>query len=202
MQRDRYTRLVSWLKVLFPLMALGLLSTLFLLSHAIDPGQALPFAEKDIQDRLRDQQITGPFFSGASSSGDALSFYADVLTTPDGKVGTNRAQNLRATISTPEGTTFRLQSDMADFDLAQDYAELLGGVVFTTSTGYRLTSEKMTSELSNLNLKSPGPVFGTAPAGTLEAGAMSVTQAENDQAPQLLFTNRVKLIYKPKPLIE
>ena len=164
MQRDRYTRLVSWLKVLFPLMALGLLSTLFLLSRAIDPGH--------------------------------------VLTTPDGKVGTNRAQNLRATISTPEGTTFRLQSDMADFDLAQDYAELLGGVVFTTSTGYRLTSEKMMSELSSLNLKSPGPVFGTAPAGTLEAGAMSVTQAENDQAPQLLFTNRVKLIYKPKPLIE
>ena len=69
MQGDRYTRLISWLKVLFPLAALGLLSTLFLLSRAIDPGQAIPFAEKEVQDRLRDQQITGPFFTGATSEG-------------------------------------------------------------------------------------------------------------------------------------
>ncbi len=97
MQGDRYTRLISWLKVLFPLAALGLLSTLFLLSRAIDPGQAIPFAEKEVQDRLRDQQITGPFFTGATSEGDELSFYADVLTRPVGQTGMNHAENLRAT---------------------------------------------------------------------------------------------------------
>lgn len=202
MQRDGYTRLVSWLKVIFPLMALALLSTLFLLSRAIDPGKAIPFAEKEILDRLRDQQITGPFFTGATAEGDELSFYAEVLTTPDGQIGANRAENIRATINTAMGTTFRLQSGEADFDLAKNHAELKENVVLTTSTGYRMTSEFITSELSSLNLQSPGPVYGTAPAGTLEAGAMSVIQSENQGAPQLLFTNRVKLIYSPKPLIE
>ena len=198
MQGDRYTRLISWLKVLFPLAALGLLSTLFLLSRAIDPGQAIPFAEKEVQDRLRDQQIPGPFFTGAPSEGDELSFYADVLTRPDGQTGMNHAENLRATINTPEGSTFRLQSDLADFDIAEDVADLLGKVILTTSTGYRLQSEKITSELSGLNIQSPGAVHGTTPGGTLEAGAMSITQTDDQIAPQLVFTNRVKLIYKPK----
>lgn len=202
MKGDRYTKLISLLKVLFPLAALGLLSTLFLLSRTIDPGQAIPFAEKEIQERLRDQQITGPFFSGATATGDQLSFYADVLTTPDGKTGSNMAENVSATLSTADGSTIRLRSDKADFDLAGDSAALEGGVVINTSTGYEMTSDLMTSDLSSMNLQSPGPVYGTAPAGTLEAGSMSVTQSENDDAPQLLFTNRVKLIYKPKPLIE
>ncbi|WP_240790837.1 LPS export ABC transporter periplasmic protein LptC [Sulfitobacter pontiacus] len=178
--------------------ALGLLSTLFLLSRAIDPGQAIPFAEKEVQDRLRDQQITGPFFTGATSEGDELSFYADVLTRPDGQTGMNHAENLRATINTPEGSTFRLQSDLADFDIAEDVADLLGKVILTTSTGYRLQSEKITSDLSGLNIQSPGAVHGTTPGGTLEAGAMSITQTDEQTAPQLVFTNRVKLIYKPK----
>lgn len=199
MQRDRYTRLVSWLKVVFPLAALGLLSTLFLLSRAIDPELAIPFAEKEIQERLRDQQITGPFFTSATSAGDELSFYADVLTTPDGRTGNNRAENIRAAINTKTGSTYRLQSDSAEFNIAQDQADLLGGVVLTTSTGYRLTSDKIVSVLSALNLQSPGAVYGTAPGGTLEAGSMSVVETDPETGPQMVFTNRVKLIYRPQP---
>ena len=202
MQGDRYTRLVSWLKVLFPLVALALLSTLFLLSRGIDPGQSIPFAEKEIQERLRDQQITAPFFTGATAQGDELTFYADVLTTPDGKIGSNKAENVRVTITTAQGTSYRLQSNAAEIDLATNRAELTDDVVIMTSTGYRLTSDLMTSGLSSLDVESPGPVYGTAPEGTLEAGAMTVTQPQNGGATQLFFTNRVKLIYKPKPLIE
>jgi lipopolysaccharide export system protein LptC len=202
MQGDRYTRLVSWLKVLFPLVALALLSTLFLLSRGIDPGQSIPFAEKEIQERLRDQQITAPFFTGATAQGDELTFYADVLTTPDGKIGSNKAENVRVTITTTQGTSYRLQSNAAEIDLATNRAELTEDVVIMTSTGYRLTSDLMTSGLSSLDVESPGPVYGTAPEGTLEAGAMTITQPQNGGATQLFFTNRVKLIYKPKPLIE
>lgn len=202
MHGDSYTKLVSLLKVLFPLAALALLSTLFLLSRKIDPGQAIPFADKEIQNRLRDQQITGPFFSGATADGDQLSFYADVLTTPDGEIGSNEAQNVRATFNVIGGSTVRLQSDTARFALADDRAELEGGVVINTSTGYELMSDRMISELSSLNVESPGPVSGTSPAGTVEAGSMTISRSGDDGGAQLLFTNRVKLIYKPKPMIE
>ena len=61
MKGDRHSRVVSWLKVLFPLIALALLSTLFLLSRAIEPQAVIPFADNEVQERLRDQHITGPF---------------------------------------------------------------------------------------------------------------------------------------------
>jgi len=201
-QRDRYTRTVSWLKVLFPLMALALLSTLFLLSRAIDPGEAIPFAEKEIQERLRDQQITAPFFTGSTAQGDELMFYADVLTTPEGKIGANKAENIRVTIKTAQGSTYRLQSGEAEIDLSRNTAQLTNDVIIMTSNGYRMTSDFMTSGLSSLSIESPGPVYGTTPEGVLEAGSMTVEQSENGGATQLFFTNRVKLIYKPKPLIE
>ena len=202
MQGDRYSKLVSWLKVLFPLMALALLSTLFLISRAIDPGQSIPFAEKEIQERLRDQQLTAPFFTGTTAQGDELTFYADILTTPDGKIGSNKAENIRLTIKTAQGASYRLQSGQAEIDLAKNIAELTNDVIIMTSTGYRMTSDYMTSGLSSLDLESPGRVYGTAPEGILEAGSMTVSQPENGEATQLFFTNRVKLIYKPKPLIE
>lgn len=202
MKGDRYTKTVSLLKVLFPLTALALLSTLFLLSRSIDPGQSIPFADKEIQERLRNQQITGPFFSGATSSGDEMSFYADALTTPDDALGANRAINVRATINTAEGATYRLRSGEAEIDLADDRAELRGDVVLTTSNGYELRSDLMTSETSALNVQSPGPVSGKAPFGRLQAGAMEIKKAEDGGSTQLLFTNRVKLVYEPKPKIE
>ncbi|NOR29938.1 MAG: hypothetical protein GQ539_02445 [Sulfitobacter sp.] len=202
MKGDRYTRTVSWLKVLFPLTALALLSTLFLLSRVIDPGEAIPFAEKEIQERLRDQQITAPFFTGSTAQGDELTFYADVLTTPEGKIGANKAENIRVTIKTEQGATYRLQSGEAEIDLTSNSAQLANDVVIMTSNGYRLTSDFMTSGLSSLDIESPGRVYGTAPEGTLEAGSMTLSQTENGGATQLFFTNRVKLIYKPKPLIE
>ena len=42
---DRYSRMIAFLKVLLPLMALALLSTLFLLSQNTEPMASIPFAE-------------------------------------------------------------------------------------------------------------------------------------------------------------
>ena len=69
---DRYSRTVAYLKVLLPLTALALLSTLFLISRGIDTEAVIPFAQKDIEERMRGQQLTAPFFSGTTSGGDEI----------------------------------------------------------------------------------------------------------------------------------
>ena len=40
-----HSRVVFWLKIILPLLALAILSTLFLFSRRIDTDQALPYAE-------------------------------------------------------------------------------------------------------------------------------------------------------------
>jgi lipopolysaccharide export system protein LptC len=196
-QGDGYSRLISLLKVVFPLAALGLLSTIFLLSRSIDPTASIPFADDEIRDRLRDQQITGPFFSGATTNGDQLSFYADRLAIPDGQIGANRAEGVKARIETSDGALFTLQSSTADFDVARDNANLEGDVILTSSQGYRIVTDKLESDISTLQLVSPGPIVASSPAGTIEAGGMRIDGANGDQATQLVFTNRVKLVYTP-----
>jgi lipopolysaccharide export system protein LptC len=202
MHADSYSRWVSWLKVLFPLTALALLSTLFLISRAIDPETVIPFADKEIQDRLRNQQVTGPFFSGTTAAGDLISFSAETLKTPDGQTGSNRAEDVELVVSMLGGAKVNVTAQIAEFDIANDLAELSGDIVIMTSTQFRIVSDELSSQLSVLNLKSPGPVEATGPAGTLNAGSMLMTSSEDGNPAQLIFTNGVKLIYTPKQVEE
>lgn len=199
MASDRYSRLIAWLKVLFPLAALAILSTLFLLSRAVDPDAQIPFADKEIQDRLRDQQVTGPFFTGTTADGDQIMFSAEKLTTPDGQTGSNEAQNIETIVDLASGERITLTAARARFDLAQDHVELMGEVLIRTTSGYAVTSDLLVSAISSLSLNSPGPVSGKAPAGTLDAGSMTLTAPKDGVAAQLIFKNGVKLIYELQP---
>lgn len=199
---DRYTRLVGLLKVLFPLIALALLSTLFLLSRSVDPETQIPFADTEIQERLRDQQITAPFFSGTTSSGDEIAFSAEKLTTPDGGTGANMAQDVRAELTLSDGALITVDADETTYDVAADRVELVGQVVIETSTGYTLRTDRIVAQMSSLNVESPGPVTGTAPEGTLDAGTMTLLRQEGQSAAHLIFTNGVRMVYTPKPVKE
>ncbi|KIN62751.1 LptC domain containing protein [Sulfitobacter noctilucicola] len=198
MQADRYSRFVGWLKVLLPLLALGLLSTLFLLSRAIDTETVIPFADKEIQDRLRDQQVTGPVYQSVTANGDQISFAAQKLTTPQGQTDGNEAEEIEINMELASGSTLMVTADRGVLDISQDTADLSGDVVITTSTGYRIESQKLTTLMSTTQVTSPGPVHADGPIGTLDAGAMTLNPAIDDEPAHLVFTNQVKLIYMPK----
>lgn len=198
MQADRYSRLVVWLKVLFPLMALALLSTLFLLSRAVDPEALIPFADKEIQDRLRDQQVTGPVYQSITADGDEISFSAEKLTTPPGEVGANQAEQVEVVMDLASGSSVFLNAETGHFNIAQDIANLQGDVVITTSTGYRIVSDQLITQISSLEVNSPGPVKADGPPGKLDAGTMTLSAGKQGKPAQLVFTNGVKLIYSPK----
>lgn len=198
MASDSYSRMVAWLKVIFPLAALAILSTLFLLSRSVDPEAQIPFADKEIKDRLRDQQVTGPFFSGTTADGDQISFAAEKLITPEGQTGANEALNVQIQMDLASGAQVSLTADSASFDMSQDLADLRGNVQVTTSTGYQLRSDHFHSEMTGVNLISPGPVEGDGPGGRLSAGALRLEAPESGESAQLLFTNGVKLVYTPQ----
>jgi len=69
---NAYSRFVQWAKILFPLIALGLLSTMFLFSRNVDPSNAIPFADIDVEQIARDQQLSSPRFSGTTSGGASI----------------------------------------------------------------------------------------------------------------------------------
>lgn len=194
---DWYSRMVAWLKVLLPLMALALLSTLFLLSRNIDPTASIPFAEKEIQDRMRDQQVTGPIFSGATSSGDLILFTAEKVGT-GGTNGTTMAEFVNAQIDLSGGTRVSVYADFGEISVQQQLSTLTGNVLITTSSGYEVTTNRLTSSLKQLDVKSPDKVEGSGPIGQITAGSLQISAIKDSGPAQLIFTNGVKLIYDPQ----
>ena len=194
---DRYSRMIAFLKVLLPLMALALLSTLFLLSRNTEPMASIPFAEAEVNERMRDQQITGPFFSGSTEQGDQISFSAGKIGVADGN-GQVTANDISAQIDLSSGARLVFFADLGEVDIANDTSILSGKVLITTSTGYKINSERLVSAMTSLNMESPDKIIAEGPLGTFSAGSMRLTFSEKTKFTQMIFTNAVKLIYDPK----
>jgi lipopolysaccharide export system protein LptC len=196
-QMDRYSRTVAYLKVLLPLTALALLSTLFLISRGIDTEAVIPFAQKEIEERMRGQQVTAPFFSGTTSQGDQIMVTASTARPGSSSGNGATANDLQAEIRMATGGQMTLASESGSVHPDQDRALFKGNVILTSADGLVVETEELESALSAVSAESPGPVRATGPMGVLTAGQMLV-RAESEGAPvQLLFKNRVKLVYDP-----
>lgn len=197
MSVDRHTRVVGWLKVALPLLALAVLATLFLLADQIDPEAALPYAEVDVTDRAREPRMTAPSYSGTTSDGAALSLTAEEArpAAPDAPA---RALGLVLDLTTPDGVLTELRAATAEIDRAERMIVLSGGVTVSTGSGYRMDAAEVMARLDRSGLESRGAVTATGPAGDLEAGGMVLSQDNGRPgAYVLVFNQGVRLVYRP-----
>ncbi len=194
---DRYSRIVAYLKVILPLAALALLSTLFLLSRSIDPTATLPFARHEVEQRVRGQQITGPVFSGTTEDGDEITVSAR-LARPAGNGGLAEAEELHARMTLAKGGQIALTSQTGSVNPDTDEARFSGQVEITTSTGYTVRTERLDTTIGAFRASTPGTVQATGPVGELTAGRMEIGAKNAGEPVHMLFKNGVKLIYDPK----
>ncbi|TNF12789.1 MAG: hypothetical protein EP320_11020 [Rhodobacteraceae bacterium] len=195
---NRHTQLVHWAKVVLPLLALVLLSTIFLISRRIDPSAAIPYAKVDVEKLARENALTRPEYSGMTDDGSTLSVTAKQARTSPEATGGASADQLAAKLTAPDGHVTDLSSNAGLFrpDLGQ--VELSEKVAMQTSDGYRVNSEKMVMKTDGSLLSSPGPIHGEAPFGTLDAGSMQMTPTADGKGHDLVFNGGVKLIYQPQ----
>lgn len=196
MAADPYSRLIAFLKVALPLVALGILSTVFLVSSRIEPGESIPFAEGEVAERIRGQQVTAPLFSGVTNGGDRIAFSAEEIVTAQDR--TNAARNPVAQLDFAGGGSVRLEAERGDIDVDRDVAHMSGDVVIESTNGYVMRSDRITSRLSLLDILAPGEVTADGPAGALRAGSMRIGDGDGGGRVQFLFTDGVKLVYDPK----
>jgi lipopolysaccharide export system protein LptC len=194
---DRYSRLIAFLKVLLPLAALALLSTLFLISRGIDLDATIPFAEQEIADRTRDQQVTQPYYAGVTDNGGEIIVTASVASPGIGDKPA-QARNLSAQIRTQSGVTITMQAATGMLEGQTDKATFTGDVVLETSSGYRVESQEIEADLEGVWGRSPGAISGRGPPGLFTAGEMEMrTETETGEV-HTLFKSGVKLVYDPK----
>ena len=192
-----HTHFVAWAKIILPVAALGLLSTLFLISRSVDPTANIPVAQIDLEQRAGELGVTNPSFAGVTAGGDQVRFDA-ARAKPDAQDPDRmQASAVVARIRLLGGAVIDITSDEADMYQRDATATLTGDVHVTTSTGYDIRTDTLRARYDELLAETDGPVHGTGPEGVLTAGRMRLAADEATGDAYLLFTDGVELVYKP-----
>lgn len=191
-----YSRVIGWLKIILPLMALGLLSTMFLLSRPTDQALDVPFADPDLGDRAARQQVTAPVFSTVTGRGDVITLRAQSAR-PEGSDQV-LAEDVAVELDLSDDSRIFLEASLIRLDQTTRSATLDGGVTVTSSTGYEITTDALRAATDRIHAESLAPVSGIGPAGRFTAGKLEILGSGQDGNGRLLFTGGVKLVYDPK----
>lgn len=196
---NAYSRWVAWLKVLLPMGALAILSTLFLMSQQRDPDAAIPYSDAEVAEILREQKIAQPDYAGVTRDGTSISLTADSAR-PDG-AGQFSTAALRGSIETPDGGRLNLEAAEGTIDNGAQIARMTGGVRIQTSTGYTIQTTGLEAALDAASVITDGPITADGPPGQLRAGRMELRQdgVGGKSTYVLVFTEGVDLLYQPQP---
>lgn len=195
---DPYSRLVTILKVLLPLIAIGLLSSLFLVQNDSGSGGEIVFSAGDLEDLGSGLRISNPVFSGTSQNADRFRFQAD-LVVPDA-VPPQKAQitELSGEVAFSDGGRLDLVSRRGALDIPAQTLDLEGAVRIETSDGYRMEADALLIDLRAGGLSTTVPVNITGAAGRIEAGDLTVTPTgTGTETRRFVFGNGVRVLYDP-----
>ena len=176
------------MRIALPLLALALLSSVFLVApRPAEDVPAIPFARAEAVSR--EQRLGRPDFAGVTADGTRLTLSAEAARPVPGSPGAIAASAVR----------LRAEMPVRAFDLAAPEGgvrngriAVSGGVDVTTSDGWRVTAPRMEALLDQTLLTATGPVDGDGPLGRIRAGAMRATRETLD------FTGGTRVIYQPR----
>lgn len=190
-----HTRLVNVLKLVLPLLALVLLSTLFLFSKKINPEDAIPYASVDVEDRMRDPKMTEAGFAGVTDDGASIAITA-AEATPASDGGT--MQQVVGSLTTLAGARTEFSALTVRLDSAADLLQLGGGTTLKSSGGYDIATEGLQIATKQTHIESTGPIRAVGPIGDLSADKLVLSQPQADGPYLLVFKGAVRLIYTPE----
>lgn len=191
-----HTWFVGWVKIILPMIALALLSTLFLFARSPSDNPEIPVAR--IEELARDQQITAPQFSSVADDGSVIAVAAKNAKPDAVRPDTFLVEDLAIDVDAPDGTTLNITSGMSVLDNATQTARLNGLSRVTTSSGYTMETVGISADLRTGEIVSDGPLAIQAPFGELSAGKVRIAVTTDGTGQQMVFTQGVRLLYKPE----
>ncbi|SEW42330.1 lipopolysaccharide export system protein LptC [Cognatiyoonia koreensis] len=195
-----HTQLVIWSKIILPICAIALLSTLFMFARKSGTANDLPIAQ--IDELAREQQITAPQFSGMTADGSIVELTAKSAKPDQGSLETLKITEPRLTFEAPDGGKVTILAGEGILDNTNQAASLSGLARLETSTGYSMETGGLTAQLDTGEVTSTGPLAIRAPFGAVDAGRVSITVTRDGIGQQLRFTEGVKLVYTPDQVAE
>jgi lipopolysaccharide export system protein LptC len=194
---DLYSRFVGWMKVLLPLAALALLSTMFLLARGGNSVQSIPIA--DLAVLAREQGMTNPNLAGVTSDGSAVSITAAALRPDTLAVDAFSIIAPTLVLDATDGSRVEISAGLGAIDGRLKLMTLTELVRVGTSSGYMMETTGIEADLGSGQISSLGPLEVQAPFGTLTAGKVVVMTSPDGLGQQMVFNGGVRLLYQRQP---
>ncbi|MEM9348630.1 MAG: LPS export ABC transporter periplasmic protein LptC [Pseudomonadota bacterium] len=192
---DTYSRTVNTLKVLLPLAALALLSTLFFFSGEVDPTESIPYAELNVDQLVQEQQVSSPYFAGVTEDGTAVTLTGRAAIPSADNRDSFRMTDMDARFETAQSLTLSATAPIADVDNEAGTARLSGGTLITTSDGISIRTDTLLADLATSDVETLGPIAVEAPFGRVTANQMTMKRPNPSEEHVITFQGEVKLVY-------
>ena len=193
---DGYSALVAWLKTLLPIVALGLLSTIFLFSGKVDVTQSLPYAEHNIAEIIREQRITQPYFTGIASNGTEIALSAAYASPQVQNAHILEITDLSVVLRSTSDRMVQVTAGQGALDSARQTAQISTDVHIAALPDFWVTTEALDMNFNQGFISAKGGFQGVTALGAITAGEMHLQMTADDQ--QIVFLNDVRLVYSPK----
>lgn len=195
MRDNAYSRFVAWARIVLPLAAIGLLSTLFLLARTVDPAQNIPYARLKFQDLNEGQRINNPSYSGLTRDGRALAFSAEQVWADAARDDVWIGRDLALTMTNDADERLKIRAPSGTIQTSEAILDLTGGVHLEAPQGYDLQTSALTTRTDVLDLQAPGQVTVLGPGLELVAGAMHISTRPDTGGTIAVFEKGVRVLY-------
>jgi lipopolysaccharide export system protein LptC len=193
---DGYSALVAWLKTLLPIVALGLLSTIFLFSGKVDVTQSLPYAEHNIAEIIREQRITQPYFTGIASNGTEIALSAAYASPQVENAHILEITDLSVVLRSTSDRMVQVTAGRGALDSARQTAQISTDVHIAALPDFWVITEALDMNFNQGFISAKGGFQGVTALGAITAREMHLQMTADDQ--QIVFLNDVRLVYSPK----
>jgi lipopolysaccharide export system protein LptC len=193
-----HSRLVTVLKVGLPLIALGLMSTLFVYTTRDGFDGEPVFSGADLESFSEGLQVSNPTLTGRTRNNEPFRFVAESAV-PDGAPPTHvTIRGLEGDLTFKSGQSVEVAARSADLDLVADTFELQHQVSVASSDGYRISAERMRLELRPGTINAEGAVHAVGPMGAIWSETLEIVPSATDPDRRVIsFGRGVRLLYLP-----
>lgn len=196
---NTYSQLVTAAKVLLPLAAIGLLSTLFLLARTAPQGEPIRFAEDSVNDLASAQRLNAPVHASVTQDGTEVRIVAEAFSPDPERPSVTLGTDLAARLLTQDGLVYDITALTGELDEINALSTLSNDVQIVASNGYRVETNALQLRTDLTHLESLAPVHADGPLGELDAGRMEIfTDPDDDTQTRVVFTQGVRLLYIPQ----
>ncbi|MEM1314739.1 MAG: LPS export ABC transporter periplasmic protein LptC [Pseudomonadota bacterium] len=177
-----YTRVVRLLKIGLPLVALALMSALFLIPRETRFEGGLVYTSADLLALGEGLAVTSPSIAGATEAGEPFVVEAE-RAVPDGPDPTRvDLEIVLGAYQQAEGREITVAARTGVLRPKDQTLSLEGDVRLDTSDGYAVRMDVVEADLRAGSIVSSGPVSARGPAGSIEAGSFRARRIDAPDA--------------------